>query len=399
MTVLTDFAGQNWLITPAALAVGENPPASIYDQQFLLVLSGVVVANLEGNSASQWLSETVSFLPDMAGPQNSGPLNWAINRFAIPRPSGSFSVGFSLEEWAPFASLSSIFDQDQSINAGFTVGAWRPTHFATGINALTNLPVGNIFAGIDVDLAIRDTDAWIYRLGYNITLLGKIVFLTIPTILFQSNFDPTADQQQPAAQQAVGTAIVQQSCADDLSGADPSKCGSVLVVDPPFPHTNKWMQISRPGASPVQASFLGQLTEAPGDGVYSFSAAIVIPTAASPPPLGNENAVLSISFETISTPFLHLDFMSDNSVRIDDNTVFGSFQRDQVFSVQVTLNISAAQSTANVLLSAGASGNLNYTLSGVNQSLSHLLGAVRVWQGFMDFGISYTTDIVVALES
>lgn len=391
MIPLTAFAGQNWLITPAALAVGENPPASIYDQQFLLVLSGVVMANLEGNSASQWLQETVSFLPDMAGPQNSGPLNWAISRFAIPRPPGNFTVGFSLEEWAPLASLGSIFDQYQSINAGFAVDDWRPTHFATGINALTNLPVGNIFAGIDVDVAISDTDAWIYRLGYNITLLGKIVFLTIPTILFQSNFDPTQDLQPPATQQATGTAIVQQSCADQI------KCESVVVVDPPFPHTNKWMRISRPPTSPEQASFFGQLTEAPGDGVYSFSVAIVIPTDTNTYPA--DNAVLSISFETINTPFLHLDFTSDNNVRIDDNTVFGSFQRDQVFSVQVTLNISAAQSTANVLLSAGASGNLNYTLSGENQSLSHLLGAVRVWQGFGDFGVSYTTDIVVALES
>ena len=117
MKVLTDFAGQNWLITPAALAVGENPPASIHEQRFLLVLSGVVIANLEGNSGSQWLHETLSFLPDMAGPQGSGPLNWAISRYGIPKPAGqNFTIGFSLEEWAPFASLSSIFDQDQSIN-------------------------------------------------------------------------------------------------------------------------------------------------------------------------------------------------------------------------------------------------------------------------------------------
>jgi hypothetical protein len=74
MKVLTDFAGQNWLITPVALAVGEPPPANIHEQQFLLVLSGVVFANLQGNSGSQWLRETLSFLPDMAGPQNSGPL-------------------------------------------------------------------------------------------------------------------------------------------------------------------------------------------------------------------------------------------------------------------------------------------------------------------------------------
>jgi hypothetical protein len=43
---LTNFAGQNWLITPAALALGEHPPASIHDQKWLLVLSGVVYANL-----------------------------------------------------------------------------------------------------------------------------------------------------------------------------------------------------------------------------------------------------------------------------------------------------------------------------------------------------------------
>src|ERR1700748_2484703 len=108
MKVLTEFAGQNWLITPAALAVGENPPASILDQKCLLVLSGVVIANLEGNSSSQWLHETLSFLPDMAGPHNSGPLNWAIGRFSIPKPPGqNFTIEFSLEEWAPFVSLCS----------------------------------------------------------------------------------------------------------------------------------------------------------------------------------------------------------------------------------------------------------------------------------------------------
>jgi hypothetical protein len=38
-------------------------------------------------------------------------------------------------------------------------------------------PVNNIFTGINADLAVSDSDAWIYRLGYNITLLGRIVFI------------------------------------------------------------------------------------------------------------------------------------------------------------------------------------------------------------------------------
>lgn len=179
MKFLTIFAGQNWLITPAALAVGEHPPTSIQDQKWLLVLSGVVLADLKGTSSAQWLHETVSFLPDMAGPSNSGPLNWAINRFSIPKPpspAGNYYIGFSLEEWAPFASLGSIFNQDQSINSGFAVDAWRPAPFASGTDALSHQPVSKIFNGINVDLAVRDSDASIFRLGYNITLLGKIVF-------------------------------------------------------------------------------------------------------------------------------------------------------------------------------------------------------------------------------
>src|SRR2546421_899220 len=95
MKVISDFAGQNWLITPAALAVGESRPASIHDQKFLLVLSGVVNANLEGNSSSQWLYETLSIQGiDMAGPPKSGPLHWAVSRFVIPQPSGPEGPGF-----------------------------------------------------------------------------------------------------------------------------------------------------------------------------------------------------------------------------------------------------------------------------------------------------------------
>jgi hypothetical protein len=82
-----------------------------------------------------------------------------------------------VDQWAPSASLASIFDQDASDNAGFAVDVWRPTPFATVGDLVTGQLVGNIFAGIDVDVAVRDSDAWLYRLGYNITLLGKIVFV------------------------------------------------------------------------------------------------------------------------------------------------------------------------------------------------------------------------------
>ncbi len=382
MKVLTDFAGQNWLITPAALAVGENPPANIHEQKFLLVLSGVAIANLEGNGP-QWLHETLSFLPDMAGPQNSGPLNWAIGRYSIPKPPGqNYKVAFSLEGWAPFVSLGSVFNQNQSVNSGFAVDVWRPNHFDTGRDAFTHLPVNNIFTGINADVAVSDSDAWIYRIGDNVTLLGKLVFLTVPKILFSSNFDISQSGSAPSTTQAVGTARIE----------GPPK--SVLVVDPPFVHSNKWVKITGglPLASQQLASFVCVLTEVDGAGIYNFSAAVFIPTG---------SAVASISFETkAAQEFLHIDFTPQNTMRIDDrdNFQFGSFVRDQVFVLQATLTIGATSTALFTVSGGGATGSLNYVMPQPFNLLAPGFGAVRFWKGFGDGGSFDATSIGVTRE-
>jgi hypothetical protein len=181
---LDNFSGQNWLITPAALAVGERPPRTILDQKWLLVLSGVVEANLQGNSTSAWLNETVSFIPgnsvSLGFGLNEGPLNYAINHYSIPRPSTNpkdYDVVFSVQNWAPFACLSAIFDEHQSIDAGYAVNVWRPRHFLTGVKYPdVTQPINNVFTGVNVDVGVRDTDAKILKLSYNTTLLGTIAF-------------------------------------------------------------------------------------------------------------------------------------------------------------------------------------------------------------------------------
>jgi hypothetical protein len=169
-----DFAGQNWLITPTARATDQSHHQGNQAQGWLVVLTGVVSADIAGNSTNQWLHETVSFTPDL-----DAPLNFALESHGIPRPDPSvdYLLRFSLQQWAPFASLSSIYDSDTADNFGAAVDVWRPAPFASGTNALTDQPVGNLFDGINVDLAVRDTDAWLYRLGYSITLIGNIVFI------------------------------------------------------------------------------------------------------------------------------------------------------------------------------------------------------------------------------
>ena len=87
-----------------------------------------------------------------------------LNKHGIQRPPCTNTRCFSLQDggWAPFVSLSSIFDQGTSINAGFAVNKWRPTHFQKGVNWATGGAVDNVFnvfTGITADLAVRDTDA------------------------------------------------------------------------------------------------------------------------------------------------------------------------------------------------------------------------------------------------
>lgn len=174
----TQFAGQNWLITPAATAVNQAPPANLHEQPWLLVLTGVVIVDLKGNSAATWRHETVSIRPDL-----SGPLQFAINKFGIPTPPGTnganYLTWFKVEQWAPFAALSSLFNKNESINSGFAVDVWRPNPFASAQDSFSNVPHTNLFSGIQVDVAVRDSDAWLYRLSYEITLSGKIAFSPI----------------------------------------------------------------------------------------------------------------------------------------------------------------------------------------------------------------------------
>lgn len=170
---LTTFAGQNWLITPAPRALNQPPPASAADQMFLLVLTGVAIADLKGASASQWRRETVGLYPDL-----TGPVQYAIDHYGYPLPPGAlgnqYLPHFQVEQWAPFAALSSMLNEGESINSGFAVDLWRPNPFAT-VTDSSGTQRQNIFTGVQVDVAVRDSDAILHRLSYSIVLLGRIV--------------------------------------------------------------------------------------------------------------------------------------------------------------------------------------------------------------------------------
>lgn len=166
----SSIPGQNWVITPAAPAESEDPPRSIREQRWLLVLSGVAIFDLQGN-APEWLRETAVISPNLFP-----PLDHAISRYKVPTPSVPHRLTFQVEQWAPHAAPSSMFNRSHAINSGFAVDLWRPMPFDSDTDVETNASIGNIFSGIEVDLAVSDTDAILHRVSYHITLLGRIRF-------------------------------------------------------------------------------------------------------------------------------------------------------------------------------------------------------------------------------
>ena len=202
--------------------------------------------------------------------------------------------------------------------------------------------------------------------------------------LFQSNFDPTPIGQPPAHMQEVGTA--------NVSGPP----GSVVVVASPVQTGGRWVQVSRPNDPVNIVAFQGNFSQFAGDGSYTFDATLFIPT-------GQE--VASVQFEQFSQPvansfngFLHLDFLQNGTIRIDDrpDKVFGTFPHNQPFIVQVTLNINAAPTAHIVLAGAGTSGQIDYAIQqGPPFPDARQFGAVRLWMGFPWSGPFDATNIVV----
>jgi hypothetical protein len=221
--------------------------------------------------------------------------------------------------------------------------------------------------------------------GVCIVLSGLLSACASQT-LFQSNFDPTPVGQPPAHAQPVGTA--------NVSGSP----GSVVVVASPVQTGGRWVQVARPNDPVTIVAFQGNFSQFAGDGSYTFDATLFIP----PDPAGR--TVASVQFEQFNQPvansfngFLHLDFLQNGTIRIDDRAdqVFGTFPHNQPFIVQVTLNINAAPTAHIVLAGAGTSGQADYTIQVPFIPAARQFGAVRLWMGFPWTGPFDATNILV----
>jgi hypothetical protein len=177
------------------------------------------------------------------------------------------------------------------------------------------------------------------------------------------------------------------------AATDAAPPGSVRVVGPVAGTATNWVQIVHPDPA-IPTALRGDFTQFRGDGHYALLAAMVIPSG---------SGVATLQFEPFGRPasdylaFLHLDFMPDNSVRVDDSdTRFGTFPRDQLFTVSVQLDVLPSGTQAHfALFGSGAAGSLDYTVQPLFQNLSRQFGAVKFWMGYPHVGQFDVDDILV----
>jgi hypothetical protein len=203
--------------------------------------------------------------------------------------------------------------------------------------------------------------------------------------LFQSNFNSNAVGVAPAHAQATGTI--------DVAGAS----GSVLVVNPPPGANEHWAKISRTGAQAPLSTMLCNFSAVKGAGTYTLAAAMFIPS-------GSGLATVEFDTSPFGSPpnigFLHLDFMQDGTVRMDDDNaqIWGTYQHDQSFDLFVTLDITATTAVAHLsLIGSGTSGTKDYTVP--LGKFANQLGAVKIWMGNPWQGSFDITDIIVTKKN
>jgi len=148
------FTGRNFMFVPI-----ETP--SIPKQapfRGLIILSGVAIIDFAGDNPGDWRRDRVILDLDV-------DLGQAIQLAPYRPPPGLQFVGFSIAQFVPFATVNA------------RLARLLPQHAVhpndgTAVDAFFSSPGG---AMILIDVAVRNIDSVIHRLGYHLSLFGSLV--------------------------------------------------------------------------------------------------------------------------------------------------------------------------------------------------------------------------------
>lgn len=198
---------------------------------------------------------------------------------------------------------------------------------------------------------------------------------TAVTVL-QVTFNNDTIGSPPAVTQDIGTLAFNAAA------------GKIKVVATPGPGvpSTKWVQITEDA---LRCNF----SRVDGTGNYGVLASVFIPSSTA--------GIVTVSFQPDFEPqsavnFLHLDFMPEGDVRIDDSIRFGQFPKDKLFTLSVKLAITSTNATAEItLFGTGASGSKTVNVNPQLMVPARRFGAVRLFMGFEQRGTFFAKDIIV----
>jgi hypothetical protein len=172
------FTGRNFMFVP--IETPSIPPAR-HGGAFrgLIILSGVAIIDFAGNSPGDWRRDQVILDLDVDFGQ-------AIHLAPYTPPPGLQFIGFSIAQFVPFATVNA------RLARLLPKTAIHPND-GTAVDAFWSGPGG---AMIQIDVAVRNTDSVIHRLGYHLSLYGTLVALPVVEGTVEGS---TAQADAPAA--------------------------------------------------------------------------------------------------------------------------------------------------------------------------------------------------------
>ena len=212
-----------------------------------------------------------------------------------------------------------------------------------------------------------------------LALLGAVLLLAAcnSTTVLLANFNAEPVGAPPALNQPTGTVVTSEGSGTVRVAASPAPGGG-----------SNWVRIEHPTQPSPETVLVARFDSFHGAGKYGLLAALFIPT-------GTGAVTLQLEpFAGSGGDFLHLDFMPENDIRLNDNNAnrFGTFPRDSTFVVSIQVDSTVSPPTARVgLLGVGTSGSRDVVLPSIATSF----GQVRVWMGFQWTGPFFLDDLLV----
>jgi hypothetical protein len=117
------------------------------DGELLIAMSGIIRTEIKGSSQN-WLGV---------------PITCTINI-----PTLSQGQGLFIRYHCPFAALNSVYNQNVANNSGHSVNTCRLININPGGN------FGSNHVTLELGLAVRESDAYLHRVGFNIILTGVL---------------------------------------------------------------------------------------------------------------------------------------------------------------------------------------------------------------------------------